>query len=99
MRAAVLTASPKTSSRSSSTGPAWKPMRMPSCTSPTAGRSAVFVCMSTAAWNAASALSNTAMTSSPIVLTTRPRLVATARLRISSTDSTAASAARSPSFS
>ena len=30
MRAAVLTASPKTSPRSSSTGPAWKPMRMPS---------------------------------------------------------------------
>src|SRR5436190_979911 len=74
-RAARLTASPKTSPSRSTTGPWLKPMRMPICVLPTGGISEIALCISMAASAAASAVGKADITSSPIVLITRPLAV------------------------
>jgi hypothetical protein len=99
MRAAVLTVSPKTSFASSMAGPKWKPTRMASLMPRTGGRSSTRCCMELAASMPASALSNTAITSSPMVLTTRPLNCSVARVMRLMQRSTACSASLSPSFS
>ena len=77
MRAARFTVSPKTSLFSSITGPAWKPARIARFTLDTAGSSVILICMSVAARQPLSASGSTHITSSPMVLTTRPPYCAT----------------------
>jgi hypothetical protein len=72
MRAATLTASPNTSLFSSRAGPKWKPMRIASGLPSTVMPSVIPSCISAAACAASSAVLKVDMTSSPMVLTTRP---------------------------
>ena len=71
-RAARLTASPNTSPSRFTTGPKLKPTRMPSVVLPTGGSSEMASCISIAASAASSALVKADITSSPMVLMTRP---------------------------
>jgi len=73
MRAATFTVSPKTSPFSSITGPAWKPTRIIRLTPLVTTSAFTSVCMSVAAMNPRSASGKTHISSSPMVLTTRPR--------------------------
>ena len=82
-REARFTVSPNTSSPRWITGPACRPTRSPSLLAPTAGSASTAPSIVAAAATAASALGKSAITSSPMVFTTRPRAASTA-LRISS---------------
>src|SRR5436190_10982666 len=71
-RAARLTASPRPSPSRASTRPSLQPMRTPICVLPTGGISEIALWISIAASAAWSAVAKADMTSSPIVLITRP---------------------------
>ena len=75
-REATFTASPKMSPSACTTiGPQLKPMRMPILVLPTGFSSPIADCISIAASAAASVVGNEDMTSSPMVLMTRPLAV------------------------
>ena len=97
--AAVVTLSPSTSPPSSRTAPWWKPTRIASLTPDTGGRSPTRCCISPAACRASSGVGKTAISSSPTVLTMRPRKPSTPRSMRFRQRSTACSASVLPSFS